>query len=270
LFEDVKKCVDFTGKTVIVTGGTKGIGEGCARVFMSSGANVVICARDSAVGNRVANEFCGKYGDNKCIYIRCDVSVESDIVHVVDETIRIFGRLDCLVNNAGYHPGYERIDDTSSEMLMDLIQTNLVSIYNFSRHALPYLRKSEGSIINMSSLVGTIGQRLSCRYVLTKGGIIAFTKALAIDEAENHVRVNCISPGCIDTPLGAEFSKLSPDSEREAKLTRTCSLMNRIGNINEVGTVCLFLASEMASFITGVDVVVSGGAELAYGNKQDY
>jgi NAD(P)-dependent dehydrogenase (short-subunit alcohol dehydrogenase family) len=175
--------------------------------------------------------------------------------------------LDCLVNNAGYHPHYERIDETSNDMFLELIDTNLVSMYNFCRLSLSHLRKTKGSIVNMSSLVGAMGQKLACRYVSTKGGITSLTKALAVDEAANGVRVNSVSPGCIETPLGEEFRMLSPDPEREKKLSSAFSPMNRVGDIYEVGTVCLFLASEMASFITGADIIVSGGAELAYGIK---
>lgn len=269
MFENVNKCIDFTRKTVIVTGGSKGIGEGCARVFLSAGAVVVICARDAETGRKTAESFCREFGDGRCVFTPCDVSVESDIRRVIDETIRQFGRLDCLINNAGYHPHYERIDETDHEMFLELINTNLASMYNFCRLALPHLRRTKGTIVNMSSLVGTMGQKMACRYVSTKGGILSLTKALAVDEAENGVRVNSISPGCIETPLGEEFRRLSSDPEREKKLSSAFSPMRRVGDIYEVGTVCLFLASEMASFITGADIIVSGGAELAYGVKSE-
>ena len=265
MFESVNKCIDFTGKIVIVTGGSRGIGEGCARVFLSAGATIVICSRDAETGMKTAERFCGEYGDNRCVFMPCDVASVADIQRVIDETIRLFGRLDGLINNAGYHPPYEKIDETSNEAFLELINTNLASMYNFCRLALPHLRKTKGTIVNMSSLVATIGQKLACRYVSTKGGILSLTKALAVDEAENGVRVNSISPGCIETPLGEEFRRLSSDPEREKELSNAFSPMKRVGNIYEVGTVCLFLASEMASFFTGADIFVSGGAELAYG-----
>jgi len=262
-FHDISEVIRMDGKAVIVTGGSKGIGEGCAKAFLAAGANVVICARGAADGEATAKKFCEEYGEGRCVFVPCDVSIETEIERVVEETVKTFGRIDCLVNNAGFHPPYERIEDVPASAFEELIRTNLVSMYSFCRYALPYLRKTKGSVINMSSLVGKMGQRNSCRYVSTKGGIHAFTRALAIDEAGNGVRVNSISPGCIVTPLAIECA--GDDLEAAMKETDSFIHMGRQGDIYECGTVALFLASDMAQYLTGIDIVVSGGAELGYG-----
>ena len=267
MFHDISEMIKLTGKTAIITGGSMGIGQGCSRAFLAADANVVICARGESDGEKTAFEFCKEYGGGRCVFIKCDVSSEEDVKRVVDQTVEMHGRIDVLVNNAGYHPPYESMDDTTGEMFLELLKVNLYSMYIFSLHALPYLRKTKGNIVNMSSLVGTIGQRNSCRYVATKAGIHGLTKGMAIDEARHGVRVNSVSPGCIDTPLGAEFGRLSGNPEREAELTNSFIQLKRVGDIHEVGTVCLFLASDMAKYMTGVDIPVSGGAELAYGVK---
>ncbi|MDD5017307.1 MAG: glucose 1-dehydrogenase [Eubacteriales bacterium] len=260
--------VDFTGKTVIITGGTMGLGEGCARVFCAAGANVVVCARGTEAGKKITAELCDEYGEGKCTFIRCDVTKEEDIKNVVQTTVDKFGRLDCMLNNAGYHPPEENIDDVSGEMFEELLRLNLVSIFLFCKYTLSHLRKTKGNIINMSSLVGSMGQSQAVRYVATKGGITALTKALAVDEGQNGVRVNCISPGSIDSPLTMAYFDAMEDPGYEFKKICECSHLGRIGTIREVASVCLFLASELASFITGADIPVSGGAELGYGLKK--
>jgi len=261
------KDVDFTGKTVIVTGGTMGIGEGCARVFCEAGANVVICARGIETGEKVAAELCKEYGEGKCTFTRCDVTEEAEIKNVVETTVNKFGRLDCMLNNAGYHPSEEIIDDITGQMFEELLRLNLVSIFLFCKYALPHLRKTKGSIINMSSLVGAMGQKQAVRYVASKGGITALTKALAVDEGPNGIRVNCVSPGSIDSPLTMAYFEAMENPDYEYRKICECAHLGRIGTMREVGTACLFLASDMAAFITGVDIPVSGGAELAYGLK---
>ena len=178
-----------------------------------------------------------------------------------------YGKLDSLINNAGYHPSEEYIDDVTADMFMDLVRTNLLSIFLFCKYALPYLRQTKGNIVNMSSLVGSMGQKMACRYVSTKGGIHALTKALAVDEGPNGVRVNSVSPGSIASPLTMDYFAAMADPDYEYQKICDCSHLGRIGTIEECGAACLFLASDMAGFVTGVDITVSGGAELAYGKK---
>jgi NAD(P)-dependent dehydrogenase (short-subunit alcohol dehydrogenase family) len=255
----------YKNKVVIVTGGTKGIGEGCVRVFVDAGSKVVFCARNTSAGEALAAELNAK-GPGEACFIPCDVSKEEDVRRLIDDTVARYGRIDCLINNAGWHPPHKPIDDFTVQDFRDLLDLNLVSIFAACKFALPHLRKTKGNIINLSSLVGSMGQLHATTYVPTKGGITAFTKALAVDEAVHDVRVNSVSPGNIYTPLWQEAIDAAPDPAQCRADGDAAQLLGRMGIPEEAGRLCLFLASE-ATFTTGVDHILSGGAELAYGRK---
>lgn len=257
----------YEGKTVIVTGGARGIGEGCVRVFYQAGSNVVICDRDQDRSTVLLNELNGRSKSNKVVFIKTDVSIIAELLNLVHATIRQFGRLDCIINNAGWHPPHKQIDEFSVDELQDLMQLNFVSVFALSKYALPYLRQTEGNIINMSSWVGSFGQSRATTYAATKGAVTAFTKALAIDEAIHNVRVNSVAPGNIWTPLwktGADAEK-DPVAAREAG--ERVQVMGRMGNVLETGRLCLCIAADL-TFTTGVNHVQSGGAEIGYGMKR--
>jgi NAD(P)-dependent dehydrogenase (short-subunit alcohol dehydrogenase family) len=255
----------YQDKVVIVTGGSKGIGEGCVRVFAEAGARVVFCARNQAAGDALAREVSAK-GPGQAHFVACDVSKVDEVRRLIDATVARHGRIDCLINNAGWHPPHKPIDDFTVEEFRELLELNLVSIFAACKFALPHLRKTKGNIINMSSLVGSMGQLHATTYVATKGAITAFTKALAVDEAAHDVRVNTVSPGNIYTPLWQEAIDAAPDPAQCRKDGEAAQLLGRMGTIEEAGRLCLFLAAE-ATFTTGVDHIQSGGAELAYGRK---
>src|SRR4029079_1634575 len=203
----------YKDKVTIITGGTKGIGEGCVRVFVDAGANVVFCARKQDEGDALAAEL-NALGKGEATFIKCDVSKTDEIKNLIDKTVEKYDRIDCLINNAGWHPAHKTIDGFSIEEVRDLLNLNLVSMFAACKFALPYLRNTKGNIINMSSLVGSIGQVGATTYVSTKGGITDFTKALAVDEAAYGVRVNSVSPGNIYTPLWQEAIDASLDPEK--------------------------------------------------------
>jgi len=257
----------YADKVVIVTGGSSGIGKGCAQEFVKAGAKVVVCCNNEEQGTAVAaslRDIAPNPGN--ATFIFCDVRKHEDIQNLIDDSISTYGRIDCLINNAGWHPPHKAIDDFSVEEFHDLINLNLVSVFTACKIALPYLRQTKGNIINMASLVATIGQRYAATYVATKGAITALTKALAIDEAPHGVRVNSVSPGNIYTPLWQEAIDAASDPTQYRADGEAAQLMDRMGTIEEVGRLCLFIAAE-ASFTTGVDHIVSGGAELGYGRK---
>ena len=255
----------YEGKVVIVTGGTKGIGEGCVRAFVGAGSKVVFCARDEAAGQKLAREVTAA-GPGEAVFIRCDVSRPDEVERLVDDTVARLGRLDCLVNNAGWHPPHQPIDAFTPADFRSLFELNVMSVFVACRRALPHLRKTRGNIVNMSSLVAVMGQLHATTYVATKGAITAFTKALAVDEAAHGVRVNSISPGNIYTPLWQEAIDAAADPAQCRADGEAAQLLGRMGTIEETGRLCLFLAAE-ATFTTGVDHIQSGGAELAYGRK---
>jgi len=257
--------MSYANKVVIITGGSRGIGEGCVRTFVAAGAKVVFCAKGERTGVALAAEV-NESGPGEACFIRCDVSQVEEIQKLIETTVSRYGRLDCLVNNAGWHPPLQPIDDFSIQDFRDLLELNLVSIFAACKFALPHLRQTRGNIINMSSLVGSIGQLHASTYVATKGAITALTKALAIDEARHGVRVNSVSPGNVYTPLWQEAIDAAPDPDQCRAQGETAQLLSRMGTIDEVGKLCLFIAAE-ATFTTGVDHLISGGAELGYGEK---
>lgn len=257
--------LEYKEKSVLITGGSQGIGLGCARVFAEAGANVVICARRADVGEQAAAEIREKGGD--CVFVACDVNKEDDIKNAVEFTVQRNGKLDLLLNNAGYHPGFHPVDDYSVSDFTKLIQTNLVSYYISIKYALPHIRKARGNIINMGSLTGQFGQEGSCIYAAVKGAIASLTKSLAIEEGRYGVRVNCVSPGNIITQSRLDNIDKFDDGAYFDNLCDRWQPNGCSGYVEEVGHVCLFLASDLASYVTGIDFIVSGGSELGYGAK---
>jgi NAD(P)-dependent dehydrogenase (short-subunit alcohol dehydrogenase family) len=256
----------YQDKVLIVTGGSRGIGEGCARVFAEAGAIVIIASPENEKGTALAQEL-SRHGPGTADFHACDVTKLSDVESLISETGKRTGRIDCLINNAGWHPPHKPIDGFSIQDFRSLLELNLVSVFATCKLALPFLRRVEGNIINIASLVAQMGQRHAATYVATKGAIKSFTKALAIDEAAYGVRVNSVSPGNIYTPLWQEAIDAAPDPEKWRTDGEGAQLLGRMGTIEEAGKLCLFIASE-ATFTTGVDHILSGGAELGYGRKK--
>jgi NAD(P)-dependent dehydrogenase (short-subunit alcohol dehydrogenase family) len=254
----------FLDKVAIVTGGTKGIGEGCVEVFAAAGAHVVFCGLEPDLGAAVAARVAAA-GAGTATFVRCDVTRHEELEALVAETVQSHGRLDCLINNAGWHPPHRPIDAFTVSDFRAILELNMVSVFALCKAALPYLRQSRGSIVNVASLVATIGQLHATTYVATKGAVLSFTKALAIDEAPD-VRVNSVSPGNVFTPLWQEAIDASPDPAAARQAGEDAQPFGRMGTPREVGRLCLFLATD-ATFTTGVDHVISGGAELGYGKK---
>lgn len=255
----------YTDKVVIVTGGSHGIGEACVREFVAAGSKVVFCARGAERAGQLVAEL-NEQNPGSTHFIRCDISDADQIQNLINETAAKFGGIDCLINNAGWHPPSTPIDDFTIQDFRSLLDSNLVSIFAACKFALPHLRRTQGNIINMSSLVAQLGQLHATTYVATKGAITAFTKALAIDEAMYGVRVNSVSPGNIYTPLWQEGIDQTSDPLASRAVGEAAQLMGRLGTIREAGRLCLFIAAE-ATFTTGVDHILSGGAELGYGHK---
>lgn len=255
----------YHNKVAIVTGGSKGIGRGIVRAFVENGAKVVFCARGGAAGEALEAEL-NKAGPGSCKFVPCDISKEDDIKRLVAVTVERHGCIDCLVNNAGWHPPHKPTDDTTADEFRELLNLNLVSYFLASKYSLPYLRQRQGNIINVSSLVATIGQKDAAPYVATKGAIISMTKAMAVDESRHNVRVNCLSPGNVMTPLWEELAGQTPDAAAAIKTGEDAQLLGRMGTEAESGLAALFLAAD-ATFCTGIDLLLSGGAELNYGFK---
>lgn len=255
------------GKVTIITGGTMGIGKACVQAFCYAGAYVVAAARSVDLGTALAKELTEK-GPGICEYFECDVSKEENLKELVDFTIKKFGRIDVLVNCAGYFPKQLPIDEVTVKDFNDILTTNLVSYYALSRFAMPYLRTSKGNIVNIGSVIGTTGDEGAATYCATKGAIEAMTKSLAVDEARNGVRINEIKPGHICNEMFEKTVSRQPDPVAFMEYSETLQWMGRGGASQEVATAVLFMASEWASFITGASLMVTGGYEFGEGPKR--
>lgn len=250
----------------VITGGSKGIGSGCARVFVEAGASVVICDLDARNGERLAEELTAR-GPGRCHFELGDVRKPEDLQRVVGAAAKQFGRLNCLINNAGVHPPFKSIDDFSLAELREIFEINFVSYFMACKFALPHLRQTRGSIINVGSLTSLLGDHGITTYCATKGAVASFTKALAIEEARNGVRVNAILPGNIMTQSRLDLEASMTNGKAFHDHVESWQWVGRSGTVEEVGYACLFLASDRASFITGVGLNLSGGAELGFGPK---
>ncbi|MBL4700169.1 MAG: glucose 1-dehydrogenase [Phycisphaeraceae bacterium] len=249
-------------KVAIITGGTRGIGLGCAQIFAKHGSTVVVASHDHQAGKQVQEELIRTGATAR--FIACDVTIESQMIALVEQTIDTFGQLDCIINNAGWHPPAMTIDQISVEDFQMLINLNLTSTFMGCKFALPHLLKTQGSIINMSSEVGLIGQEQAVSYVSSKSGQVGLTKALALDLAPQGVRVNAVCPAGVMTPLMQEWADTQYDPEAALQMVDSWHPIGRMANTQEIGEVCAFLASSEAAFMTGQVICPDGGAALGY------
>lgn len=248
-------------KVAIVTGSSKGIGEGIARVFSAEGAKVVVVCRNEEQGMSMAKQLGSDEG--RAIYVKTDVTKSESIQNLINTTIKEFGKLDILINNAGYHIS-KNIEQTSEEEWDFIQKTNLYSTFLCSKYAVPHLKETQGNIIHISSMVGLVGQPNATAYSATKGGQIAMTKNMAIDLAKYHIRVNVICPGWIQTPLVDDWFSQQADEEAAKKYIFGLHPLGRIGTIEECGKAALYLASDDSSFVTGITLNIDGGVTLGY------
>jgi NAD(P)-dependent dehydrogenase (short-subunit alcohol dehydrogenase family) len=264
--ESYASLLSFAGKVAVITGGSHGIGQGCARVFVGAGAAVVIGDRDEEAGVALAKELTAA-GPGRCDFVRCEMTRPEEIGALIGAAERRHSRLDCLINNVGAHPDHRQIDAFSIEEFEALFRLNVISAFAGCKYGLPLLRQSQGSIVIMSSLVARIGQEWATTYVATKGALSAFARALAVDEARHGVRVNAILPGVVATPAYEQTIAGHEHPEAIRDHLESWQWLGRPGTPEEIGCACLFLASPAARFITGVELILSGGAELGYGVK---
>lgn len=254
-------------KVAVITGGSKGIGRGCARVFAKHGCTVIIAARGAEAGHRTVQEIREQGGSAH--FETCDVTSEQDMLRVIDGAASKFDRLDCIVNNAGWHPPAVNLADITVADFEALLRMNLTSTFMGCKFAAPHLEKTEGSIINLSSEVALLGQSQAASYAATKGGQVSMTRALAIDLAPKNVRVNAVCPAGVDTPLMREWAATLDDPDDALKTAARVHPLGRMATIDEIGEVCAFLASAEASFITGQAITPDGGAMLGYATKSN-
>ncbi len=242
-------------KVAIVTSGAKGIGAGITKSFVAEGARVVVADKDEAAGAKIAGEWIA--------FCRTDVTNSEQVQALVRFAVEKFGRLDVLVNNAGYHIS-KNVEVTTEQEWDFIINTNLKSTFLCSKYAIPHLRQTKGAIINISSMVGLVGQSNAGAYSATKGGQVAMTKGMALDFAKDGIRVNAICPGWVATPLVEDWFNQQPDPAAARKYIYSVHPLGRIASIDEIGRAAVFLASADASFVTGVALPVEGAVTLGY------
>ena len=252
---------------VIVTGGTTGIGRGCVHGFMKMGANVVFCGRNVERGNAVEADMNAKY-KGKCIFREADVSDPDQVKALVEFTANEFGRINTLVNNAGYFPLQRPSDVITIEEFKQVLDTNLVAYFAGIKYALPYLRATKGSVINIGSVMGLMGGEGSAAYTATKGAIETMTRSIATDEGRYGVRINEVKPGHINTDMFRKTTSMQEDMEGFIKYSDEIQWLGRGGTSAEIAGTVMFLASDWASFITGTDILVTGGYEIGEGPKR--
>jgi NAD(P)-dependent dehydrogenase (short-subunit alcohol dehydrogenase family) len=244
-------------RVALITGGTSGIGEATAVLFAKEGAKIAITGRHEERGHAVTAQILEDGG--QAIFLRTDVRRSDECRRAVDETVHVFGRVDILFNNAGVF--YPHTTPDCSEEEWDLqIDTNLKGTFLMSKFALPGMISQRGGvIINNSSGWGIAGGDAAVAYCASKGGVVLLTKAMAIDHGRQGIRVNCICPGDVDTPMLPEDARMRGQKWEDYLAGCSNRPLGRIGTAEEIAKAALFLASDDSSFMTGATLVVDGG-----------
>jgi len=243
-------------KTALITGGTSGIGEATALLFAREGARVAITGRNAARGAAVANEI-RKATD--ALFIPADVSSAADCRRALDETLRAFGAIDILFNNAGvFYP--QTAVECSEREWDEQIDVNLKGTFLMSKAVLPgMIARKHGVIINNASGWGIVGGDHAVAYCASKGGVVLMTKAMAIDHGPQGIRVNCVCPGDVETPMLPADAKMRGQKWEDYIAGCAARPLCRVGTVDEIAKAVLFLASDDSSFMTGAALVVDGG-----------
>jgi NAD(P)-dependent dehydrogenase (short-subunit alcohol dehydrogenase family) len=243
-------------RVTIITGSASGIGRASAKEFAKEGAQVVVADINLAGAQETVKQI--KAAGGTAVAVKADVSDPASVEALVDQTIQAFGRINVLFNNAAIQVN-KTVEDTTMEEWNREIGINLGGVFLCSKYAMPHLRKTKGCIVNMASVNGFFVEPMCAGYCATKGGIIALTKAMAIDHGKDGIRVNCICPGYIDSGLAWEYFEVQPNPAEARNAAAKLHALWRIGQPEEVARLAVFLASDDASFMTGSSVVVSGG-----------
>lgn len=245
----------FKNKIVLITGGSRGIGKSIAKKFVSEGAIVVITSKDKIKLKQTSEEL----GD--LFFVSGDIRNDSDVQNVVKKTIERFGHIDILVNNAGILPTLKSLDKISENEWNETIDINLNGTFRFTKAVIPHMKKSGGSIINISSDAGLkpFENFTADAYTASKSAIILLTKSWALEFAKNNIRVNCVSAAVVDTDMTKKFWL---DTKEKREITAAEHPLGRIGTGDDVANAVLFFAQDDSSWITGTILPVDGGVSI--------
>lgn len=257
---------EFQGKVALVAGGSLGIGKATVRRLVEGGASVVFCGKDRASVEQAEEQL-------RAEHLRvsgqvADVTSSSEVKALVDFTIATYNGLDILVNSAGIQR-YGTVVDTPEELWDEVLNTNLKGIYLTAKYAIPEMRKrGGGAIVNVSSVQAFASQKMVAAYTASKGGINALTRAMALDHAAEHIRVNAVCPASIDTPMlrwAADRFREDKTNDQMVNAWGSMHPLGRVGTAEEVAELIAFLASSKAEFITGGEYKIDGGVLAAIG-----
>lgn len=249
-------------KVAIITGGGRGIGKSAALKFSQEGAKVIVVDINKKTGERVASEITKSSQD--ALFLPADVSKTNDVKNVFQEVQKKYGRLDILYNNASIYLAEKdgRIVDIEEDIWDRVIAVNLKSIYLFCKYAIPLMIKSGGgSIVNTASSAGVIGIPNCDAYTATKGAVIALTRSMAVEYGPKNIRVNCIAPAAIKTPMLGLSNLDNPNFDEKSFLALRTPL-RRYGDPEEIANIAIFLASDESSYINGAIIVADGGITI--------
>lgn len=244
-------------KVAIVTGAGSGIGRATALLFAREGARVIVADVVESAGRETVAQI--EAGGGEAVFVRVDVSQAAEVENMVRVAVDRFGGLDVLFNNAGLTiPAM--VTETSEEVWDKSIDVNLKGVMLGCKYAIPeMLKRGGGSIINTASMLGLVASPRQAPYSAAKGGVVLLTKQVAIDYAHANIRVNCICPSEVNTPMHRKFIEETPDPEATRRRLLERIPLNRVAEPEELASVALFLASADSSYITGVALPVDGG-----------
>lgn len=251
---------DLRGKTALVTGAASGIGRAAALRLAQAGAQVVVSDTNADGGLETVNLIRGIEGE--AAFVRCDVTQASQVANLIDETMRLFGRLDCAFNNAGVGGEMSPLHDKTEDEWQQVMDVNVRGVWLCMKYEIPAMLANGGggatggSIVNMASVAGLVGFRGGSLYAASKHAVVGLTKSAALELARRGVRVNAVCPGFTETPMVDTLMSLS---KQMAEQVVTANPMKRLGHPEEVADAVVWLCSDAASFVTGQAIALDGG-----------
>lgn len=261
---------NLKGKVIIVTGAGMGLGLAAADVLASKGANVTLVDYNDEALNKAKAELEAKYLESKFLTVTADVSVEENVKNYVDATVREFGKIDGLYNNAGIEGKQAPLIEYDIEVFKKVIDINLLGVYYGMKYVIPELQKNGGGrIVNVASVGGIRGVMNQTAYVATKHAVAGMTKNAALEYGKDNILTNAIAPGAILTPMVAEaFHQVNPEDPKAAeKEYASRNPTKRLGDPKDVGSLVAYLLSDENGYVSGQVIAIDGGESNMYGNS---